>query len=129
MHGVRARRARGAGPRLAGALGDALAAHVRVTFAVRGEAPRRLACLQDGSGEFGEVGNLTPPPSRATTATRSGLSRTVDVRPDGAGPVLCVAGHNLFKQAPGLGRALAAAATGEPLGPVLRPEARLGVPE
>lgn len=35
-------------------------------------------------------------------------------------------GHNLFKQAPGLGRKLAAAATGEPLPEVLRPEARLG---
>ena len=35
-------------------------------------------------------------------------------------------GHNLFKQAPGLGRKLAAAAAGERLAPELRPEATLG---
>jgi sarcosine oxidase len=35
-------------------------------------------------------------------------------------------GHNLFKQAPGLGRKLAAAAAGEQLAPELRPEAMLG---
>jgi sarcosine oxidase len=40
--------------------------------------------------------------------------------------VLFPVGHNLFKQAPGLGRKLAAAADGEPLPEVLRPEARLG---
>ena len=40
--------------------------------------------------------------------------------------VLFPAGHNLFKQAPGLGRKLAAAADGEPLPDLLRPEARLG---
>ncbi len=38
-------------------------------------------------------------------------------------------GHNLFKQAPGLGRKLAATADGEPLPELLRPEARLGAPE
>ncbi len=42
--------------------------------------------------------------------------------------VLFVAGNNLFKMAPLLGRRLAAAATGEPLDPLLRPEARLGEP-
>jgi sarcosine oxidase len=35
-------------------------------------------------------------------------------------------GHNLFKQAPGLGRRLAAALDGDPLPDLLRPEARLG---
>ena len=40
--------------------------------------------------------------------------------------IFFVAGHNLYKQAPGLGRALAAAAAGEPLAEELRPEARLG---
>ena len=35
-------------------------------------------------------------------------------------------GHNLFKQAPGLGRKLAAAACGDPLVDRLRPESRLG---
>ena len=43
-----------------------------------------------------------------------------------AGPVLLPAGHNLWKQAPGLGRRLAAAAAGEPLAAALRPDARLG---
>ncbi len=42
--------------------------------------------------------------------------------------VLFPVGHNLFKQAPGLGRKLAATAAGEPLPEVLRPEARLGAP-
>jgi sarcosine oxidase len=37
-----------------------------------------------------------------------------------------VAGHNLFKQAPGLGRALAAAALGEGLPEELQPAAKLG---
>lgn len=35
-------------------------------------------------------------------------------------------GHNLFKQAPGLGRKIAAAATGESLVDALRPQSRLG---
>ncbi len=33
-----------------------LSAHIRLTFAVRGAPPRRLACLQDASGVFGETG-------------------------------------------------------------------------
>ncbi len=44
------------------------------------------------------------------------------------GGVLLPAGNNLFKQAPGLGRRLAAAAAGEPLPEDLRPESRLGEP-
>jgi sarcosine oxidase len=43
-----------------------------------------------------------------------------------AGGLLFPVGHNLFKQAPGLGRKLAATADGEPLPELLRPEARLG---
>ena len=39
-----------------------------------------------------------------------------------------LAGHNLFKQAPGLGRALAAAALDDALPNELRPEATLGAP-
>ena len=42
------------------------------------------------------------------------------------GPVLAIAGHNLFKNAPALGRALAAAALGDGLAPELRPDAQLG---
>ena len=51
--------------------------------------------------------------------------------PDGmavweADGILLLVGNNLFKHAPRLGRALAAAAVGEDLMPDLRPEARLG---
>lgn len=154
-----------------------LAAHVRLTFAVRGEPPARLACLQDGSGEFGEVGVY----AAATPGNRAyavGLSQTTAMREDDgpvdadglaslsdraqayvtralpglhpeptavvhcwvtdlpwsedgiaiweAGDVHVIAGHNLFKQAPGLGRALAAVALGEHVPAELRPEARLG---
>jgi sarcosine oxidase len=37
------------------------AAHVRLTFAVRGEAPDRVACLLDSSGAFGEPGAYGDP--------------------------------------------------------------------
>src|SRR3954452_2546589 len=154
-----------------------LAAHVRLTFAVKAAPPARVACLQDGSGDFGEVGvYATPLPGNSRYAV--GLSETVGVRDDGtfidpaalgsldqrareyvaralpgldpdprefvhcwvtdlpwsedgvavweAGRILFVAGHNLFKQAPSLGRALAGAATGDGLAPELTPQARLG---
>ena len=155
------------------------AAHVRCTFAVRGdgEPPARLACLQDGSGDFGETGTYaTPAPGNRRYSV--GLSQTVEVRDDGSllepaaltglgdragayvaealpgldpepldyrhcwvtelpwGPdgvaawesegMYFVAGHNLFKQAPALGRALAGAALGDGLPDELRPEAELG---
>jgi sarcosine oxidase len=156
-----------------------LGAHVRLTFDVRGTAPDRIACLQDGSGDFGEAGvYATPAPGNRRYSV--GLSRTAGVGDDGAlldpaelaahaarvcdyvsralpgldpEPVefvhcwvtdlpwsedgmavwdvdgaLFVAGHNLFKQAPLLGRALARAAVGEGLQPDLAPAARLGDP-
>ena len=154
-----------------------LAAHVRLTFTLRGDPPARLACLQDGSGDFGEVGVY----ATAATGNRHyavGLSQTTPMHDDGspvepvgldslsdraqayvtralpglhpepaevvhcwvtdlpwsedgvaiweASGVHVIAGHNLFKQAPGLGRALAAAALGEGVPVELRPEARLG---
>jgi sarcosine oxidase len=37
------------------------AAHVRLTYAVRGEPPERLACLLDSSGAFGEEGGYGDP--------------------------------------------------------------------
>lgn len=46
----------------------------------------------------------------------------------GVGDVFFVVGHNLFKQAPRLARALARVATGEALPGDLRPEATLGKP-
>lgn len=157
-----------------------LAAHVRLTFAVKAAAPARVACLQDGSGAFGEVGiYATPLPGNSRYAL--GLSETVGVRDDGtfidpaalgslderarkyvaralpgldpeplefvhcwvtdlpwnedgvavweADQILFVAGHNLFKQAPSLGRALARAATGDGLAAELTPQARLGEPQ
>lgn len=157
----------------------ALAAHVRLTFGLlRGPAPR-LACLQDGSGVFGETG-VYAAPSPGGRAYGVGLAETIPAHPDGtlqdpdglaghaervrayaaralpglgdevidvrhcwvtelpwssdgvavwrAGPVLAVAGHNLFKNAPGLGQVLARAATGDGLDPELRPEAALGRP-
>ena len=156
-----------------------LAAHVRGNYRVRGEAPARLACLQDSSGDFGEVGTYAAAsPGNGTYGV--GLSQTVDVHEDGSlvdptalaslderasayvakalpgldpepvehrhcwvthlpwstdgvavwetEGVFFVAGHNLFKQAPGLGRALARAALGDGLAEELRPEARLGEP-
>ena len=154
-----------------------LAAHVRLTFAVRGDPPARAACVQDGSGDFGEVGTYgAPGPGNRRYSV--GLSQTVNVQEDGSlldpgalaalgdraaayvtralpgldpqplesrhcwvtelpwGPdgvavwesdgIFFVAGHNLFKQAPALGRALAGAARGEGLPSELRPEAELG---
>ncbi|MFN2504365.1 MAG: NAD(P)/FAD-dependent oxidoreductase [Acidimicrobiales bacterium] len=169
--------------RLARGVGLALpvkqAAHVRLTFAVRGDAPARLACLQDGSGDFGETGIYAAPlPGNHHYAL--GLSETTEVLDDGsllepggladlserasgyvgralpgldpdpvdyrhcwvtelpwspdgfavweAEGLFFVAGHNLFKQAPALGRALAKAALGEGLESELRPEAKLGAP-
>ena len=154
-----------------------LAAHVRISFAVRSAPPARLACLQDGSGQWGEVG-IYAAPEPGNRRYGVGLSHTVDVREDGspldpdglrklaertrsyvaralpgldpapqgvrhcwvtelpwskdgvgvweAGGALFVSGHNLFKQAPGLGRALAAAAAGDDLAADLQPGARLG---
>lgn len=58
------------------------AAHVRLTFAVSGDPPARLACLQDGSGEFGRTGVYGAPlPGNRHYAL--GLSDTVDDGPDG----------------------------------------------
>lgn len=154
-----------------------LQAHVRSTFAVRGEAPARIACLQDSSGAFGETG-VYAAATPGNTHYAVGLSQTVAVRRDGsvvdpaeladleararayvaaalpgldprsvaarhcwvttlpwsddgvavwqADGLSFVAGHNLFKQAPWLGRTLAATAVGEALPVELRPESRLG---
>ncbi|MDQ3570613.1 MAG: FAD-binding oxidoreductase [Actinomycetota bacterium] len=154
-----------------------LTAQVRATFALRGDPPARLACLQDGSGHFGESGIYAAPLS-GNRHYALGLSQTVQVNEDGslldpaalaelseraggyvrralprldpepvdyrhcwvtevpwsedgfavweADGIFFVAGHNLFKQAPALGRALAQAALGEGLDNEMRPEAELG---
>jgi sarcosine oxidase len=153
------------------------ASHVRYTFEPARQPPPRAACLQDGSGVFGETGIYAAPgPDRATYMV--GLSDTAGVRDDGtiidgdaladladraaryvgralpglrADPVgvrhcwvtelpwssdgvaawtrpglTLVAGHNLFKLAPWLGRLLAANALGDGLDERLRPTSRLG---
>ncbi|GGI03612.1 NAD(P)/FAD-dependent oxidoreductase [Egicoccus halophilus] len=154
-----------------------LQVHVRSTFAVRGEPPTHLACLQDSSGAFGETGvyAAAAPGNRAYAV---GLGETAAVREDlsvvdpaelaahdervrdyvrralpGLDPdptevkhcwvtalpwsddgvavwqvdgVSLLAGHNLFKQAPALGEALAGAALDARLDPDLHPDARLG---
>jgi sarcosine oxidase len=185
--GVRAEHARvvvcaGRGTaRLARGVGVALpvrpGAHARVTFDVRDHSGR-LACLQDGSGDFGAVAYASALPGNERYAV--GLSESVGVRDDGslvdpsslaaladrasayvqralpgldpqpvdyvhcwvtelpwsddavavweADEIFFVAGHNLFKHAPALGRALARTALGEPLAAPLRPEATLGLP-
>ena len=152
------------------------AAHVRLTYRVRGEPPGRLACLRDGSGAFGEptayadplpgngayavgldgtpvhedgspldAGGLADLAQRTTAYVARALPglepRPVDARhcwvtglpwsDDGiaaweAGALLLVAGNNLFKHAPALGRALARAALGDGLEPNLHPQAKLG---
>ncbi len=155
----------------------ALAAHMRLTFRVRGEPPARLACLQDSSGVFGESGvyaaalpgnreyavglaeavpatpsgALSDPDGLATLAarTRAYVARALpglDPEPVGwrscwttelpwgadgvavweAGGARFLVGHNLFKQAPGLGEALADMVTGATPALDLRPEAELG---
>ncbi len=170
--------------RLARALGHAiparLAVHGRVTFAVAGDAPERLACLQDSSDAWGEPGTYAAP-SPGNARFSLGVAGEVEAHEDGtlldpaglaavtdraaayvrralpgldpqpvglrhcwvsalpwhedalavweADRVLLVAGGNLFKHAPALGRRLAAAALGERLAPELRPEARLGAPQ
>jgi sarcosine oxidase len=151
-------------------------AHVRLSYRVRGEPPARLACLQDGSGAFGEArayadplpGNgayavglgVTPVHEDGTLLDAGGLAaaaqrttayvgralpglepRPLDARhcwvtelpwsPDGiavwqADGLHVVAGNNLFKHAPVLGRALARAALGDGLAPQLHPQAKLG---
>jgi glycine/D-amino acid oxidase-like deaminating enzyme len=151
-------------------------AHVRLSYRVRGEPPARLACLQDGSGAFGEAGAYgdplpgnrayavglgeTPVHENGSLLDAGGLAaaaqrttayvgralpglepRPFDARHcwvtelpwsrDGiavwqADGLLVVAGNNLFKHAPALGRALARAALGDGLAPSLRPQAKLG---
>jgi sarcosine oxidase len=151
-------------------------AHVRLAYAVRGDAPSRLACLQDSTSAFGEAGaygdplpgnrfyavglgetavhedgSLLDPSALAAAAERTNAyvgralpgvePSPVEARhcwvtevpwsPDGiavweAGGLLFVAGNNLFKHAPALGRALARAAIGDGLTAILRPQAKLG---
>lgn len=58
------------------------AAHVRLTFRVRGKPPARLACLLDGSGSFAD-GSVYGDPLPGNSAYAVGLGETV-VREDGS---------------------------------------------
>jgi sarcosine oxidase len=151
-------------------------AHVRLTYPVRGEPPRRLACLLDGGSEVDELGAYADPypgnaayavgivqtpagedgslidPSdldRATERTGAYVAKRLpglDPRPlesrhcwvtelpwsaDGfalwrAGGLLVFAGNHLFKHAPALGHALAAATLSDGVPAALAPSSRLG---
>jgi sarcosine oxidase len=124
--------------------------HVRLTYPLRGAAPDRLPCLQDG--QLGAYGDPLPGNARfavgladspeVTTAYVAGrlpglVPEPVEERHchvtelpwghDGiavweAGAARFVVGNNMFKHAPALGRALAA----DELRGELRPEAQLG---
>ena len=121
--------------------------HTRLTYELRGEPPDRLACLLDGRGAYGDPlpGNrryavgaddpayvaealpgLEPHPVEARNCWVTELWSHDAFAIWESGAVLAVAGNNLFKHAPALGRALAAAALGAELPAQLRPEARLG---
>lgn len=155
----------------------ALAAHIRLTFRLRGGPPARLPCLQDSSGAFGETGVYaaalpgnrefglgiaeTVPADEARgigdagrldaliARTRAYVARALpglDPEPVGAracwvtelpwgpdgvavwqeGDARFLVGHNLFKQAPALGVALADMVTGVAPDLDLHPRARLG---
>jgi sarcosine oxidase len=111
----------------------------------------RLYAVGLGETAIHEDGSLLDPSALAAAAERTtayvgralpGLEpRPVDARhcwvtevpwsPDGiavweAGGLLFVAGNNLFKHAPALGRALARAALGDGLTQTLRPQSKLG---
>jgi len=75
-------------PRLARSVGLSLpvrhAAHVRLTFALaHGDAPSRLACLQDGSGHFGDAG-VYAAPLAGNCRYALGVSDTIEVHEDGS---------------------------------------------
>ena len=114
-----------------------LAAHVRLTFGVGDDGtfidPAAIRSPDERAREY-----VTPALPGLHPELHDFLHCWVTDLPwseDGvavweAGPVLFVAGHNLFKQAPSLGRALARAATGEGLAAGLEQGGpRLGEPQ
>jgi sarcosine oxidase len=88
-----------------------------------------LAALGDGAGRY--VARALPGLDARPAGHRHCWVTDLPWSDDGvavwqAGEIFFVAGHNMFKLAPWLGRALAGAAVGEPLPSDLRPQARLG---
>jgi sarcosine oxidase len=93
--------------------------------------PDRLAELADRAA--GYVSRALPGLDPRPVEFRHCWATELPWAPDGLAVwehegLLIVAGHNLFKLAPLLGRRLAAAADGESLDPALRPAVRLGAP-
>ncbi len=121
-----------------GAYGDPLPGNQAYAVGL-GETPVH----EDGSlADPRELGALTDRTVAYVAGALPGLEPTpIDVRhcwvtelpwsPDGVavwehGALLAIAGGNLFKHAPALGRALAVTALGDDLPPDLRPQAKLG---
>jgi glycine/D-amino acid oxidase-like deaminating enzyme len=128
--------------------------HTRLTFPLRDRAPERLPCLQDGRrGAYGDPlpGNdrfavglgddpdetvayvaetlpgLVPEPVDAVHCTVTELPWGHDaIAVWERDRTLVIAGNNMFKHAPTLGRALAAAALGDGVRDELRPGSQLG---
>ncbi|MDQ5894916.1 MAG: FAD-binding oxidoreductase [Actinomycetota bacterium] len=152
-----------------------LRAHVRITLPLRSPSPaRRLACLQDSSGEFGETRGYGSP-VRGNREYAVGLALNVEIDPTSAedplsaladrtrkyveralpgldsdgsqemqawvtelpwgadglavwqrGDAFFIAGHNLFKLAPALGKMLARSVDAGTVEPGFLPSDRLG---
>ncbi|MGW4094799.1 NAD(P)/FAD-dependent oxidoreductase [Nocardia sp. NPDC004750] len=93
--------------------------------------PAQLAALADRAGNYVRraLPGLDPEPVDYRHCWVTDLPWSEDgVAIWEADGIYFIAGHNLFKQAPGLGRALAQAALGAELAVELRPESTLGRP-
>jgi sarcosine oxidase len=124
----------------AGAYGDPLPGNGAYAIGLGDSAVREDGSLIDTEGLAGAaertdayvaraLPGLEPRPSGARHCWVTELPWSADgIGAWEAGGLLFVAGSNLFKHAPELGRALAAAALGDGLAPLLRPEAKLGAP-
>lgn len=59
-----------------------LGCHIRSSFKLRGEPPERVACLQDGAGEWGETG-VYAASAPGNDRFSVGLAEVMEVREDG----------------------------------------------
>ena len=124
----------------AGAYGDPLPGNAAYAIGLGDTAVREDGSLIDTDGLASEAARtdayvaralpgLEPRPSGARHCWVTELPWSADgIAAWEAGGLLFVAGSNLFKHAPELGRTLAAAALGDGLAPLLRPESKLGAP-
>jgi sarcosine oxidase len=93
--------------------------------------PAQLAALADRAGDYVRraLPGLDPEPVDYRHCWVTDLPWSEDgVAIWEADGIYFIAGHNLFKQAPGLGQALAQAVLGAELAVELRPESTLGRP-